>query len=188
MIPQECAKSNERAANQTTLPSRELNRGAFVCAQNLFNAQLGLIAIYILLTIWFVLIKEKSIFFKAISVVLPEQVWCRTGTIKVFCNSGLPLNAHYQVFLSWYYLTIFTQHTLKGNLYHKLWNTLLTVLWMKRLWLPKSTDHESVRCFLQVVWNHDSDFAKCSLGTWVKTGAGHEAVSARAAIPLSPSA
>lgn len=51
MIPQECAKSNERAANQTTLPSRELNRGAFVCAQNLFNAQLGLIAIYILLTI-----------------------------------------------------------------------------------------------------------------------------------------
>lgn len=149
MIPRECAKSNERDNKSYHSPNEGAEQGAFVCAHNLLNAQLGLIVIYILLTIWYVLIKEKSIFCKAISVVLPEQVWCQAGTLMVFCKGGLPLNAHYQVFLD--YLTIFTQHTLKGNLYHKLWNTLLSVLWMERLLLPSDTDQKSVHSFPQVV-------------------------------------
>lgn len=124
---------------------------------------------------WYVLIKKKKNLY-SISVVLPEQVWCRTGTVKVFCNSGPPLNAHYQVSLSCYYLTIFTQHTLKGNLYHKLWNTLLSVLWVKRLRLPNNADRKSVWCFLQVVQNHSSDFSKCSLWTELKLESGREAV------------
>lgn len=83
---------------------------------------------------------------------------------KGFCNSGMPLNAHYQVFLS-RYLTIFTQHTLKGNLYHKLSNMFLSVLWMKRLWLPSNADNKLVPRFLQVVQNHNSDFSNCSIGS-----------------------
>lgn len=98
------------------------------------------------------------------------------GTIKVFCNNGPPLNAHYQVSLSCYYLTLFTQHTLKGNLYHKLWNTLSSVLWMKRLWSLNNAVHKSARRFLQVVQNHNSDFSKCSLRTELKLEFGHEAV------------
>lgn len=61
-------------------------------------------------------IKLYQQFYQSRSVARPEPE-------RVFCNSGMPLNAHYSVFRSWYYLTIFTQHTLKGNLYHKLRNT-----------------------------------------------------------------
>lgn len=113
----------------------------------------------------------------SISVGLPEQVWCQTGTRKVFSNSGMPLNAHYQVFHSWYYLTFFTQHTLKGNLYHKLWNTFCLCSGL-RLWLTNNADRKSVKCFLQVVQNHSS-------GTELLLESGREAVSAQAAIPHS---
>lgn len=50
MIPQECAKSDERDSKSNHSPEQGAEQGAFVCAHNLFNAQLGL-AIYILLTI-----------------------------------------------------------------------------------------------------------------------------------------
>lgn len=52
MIPQECAKSNEKDGKSNHSPEKGAEQGAFVCAHNLFNSQLGLIAIYILLTIW----------------------------------------------------------------------------------------------------------------------------------------
>lgn len=124
---------------------------------------------------WYVLIKEKSIFYKAISAVLPEQICCQTRTRELVCNSAMPLNAHYSVFRSWYYLT--TQHTLKGNLYHKLRNTFwLCSGW--RSWLPSNADQKSVKCFLRVVQNHYSRIM-------LLLESGCEAVSAQAAIPRS---
>ena len=50
-IPQECAKSSEKNGKSNHSPEKGAEQGAFVCAHNLCNAQLGLIAIYILLTI-----------------------------------------------------------------------------------------------------------------------------------------
>lgn len=47
----ECAKNNEKDNKWNHSPKKGAEQGAFVCAYNLFRSQLGLNAIYILLTI-----------------------------------------------------------------------------------------------------------------------------------------
>lgn len=156
---------------------RSWTGGPCLSSQSLFNAQLGLIAIYILLTMWYVLIKEKSIFSKAISVVLPEQVWCWTGTVKVFCNGELPLNAHYQVFSLMLLLDYFHTAHLKGEIVsYALEHALDEEIMVDQL--------GSVRCFLQVVQNHN--FSNCRL--WTELNGKTESLDLRlseAAIPHS---
>lgn len=60
MIPQKCAKSNERDRKSNHSPKLGVEQGAFVCAYNLFNAQLGLIAIYFIKLSYMSLSKKKN--------------------------------------------------------------------------------------------------------------------------------